>query len=220
VKLIAHRGWAQGSGENTLAAFARAAADPRLSGVEFDVRRDPNSEALVVMHDPPRSGAPALALDPATAFLSSTRLELFVELKQAGIVEDVIRQLIKGGIAERSVIFAFPPVAQSFPWTKARPVRLGVILLYPWTMQHFIRRHSPDLVLVGWDRRPWTRNAFRGWWSAFSLDRLQRRIGKPVVAGIVRHSSDLTWLSRCNVAGAIADMDAIADWSGPSTGPA
>ena len=53
MKLFAHRGWAQGAGENTLEAFARAAADPRLSGVEFDVRRGLTAETLLVTHDPP-----------------------------------------------------------------------------------------------------------------------------------------------------------------------
>src|SRR6266567_932247 len=37
MKLIAHRGWSAGGDENTLAAFARAACDDRISGVEFDL---------------------------------------------------------------------------------------------------------------------------------------------------------------------------------------
>jgi glycerophosphoryl diester phosphodiesterase len=54
MKLIAHRGWSAGRGENSLAAFARAARDGRVSGVEFDVCLAADSDTLVVSHDPPR----------------------------------------------------------------------------------------------------------------------------------------------------------------------
>jgi hypothetical protein len=211
VKLIAHRGWSQGAGENTLAAFARAAADPRVTGVEFDVCRDAASAALLVTHDSPRSAVSTLTLDAALAFLVQTDLDLFIETKQAGIAEAVIAALTATGLAERSVVFAFADVAQSFPWAGRRPVRLGAILLYPWTMHRFIAAHDPDVILLGWDERRWTRAAFRAWWSAFSLARLFRRYRKPVVAGIVRRPDDLDWLEAQHVHAAVADMDVIAD---------
>jgi glycerophosphoryl diester phosphodiesterase len=211
MKLIAHRGWSQGASENTLAAFARAAADPRVAGVEFDVRRDASSDVLLVTHDVPHGDASTLTLDAALAFLAKTDLELFIEAKQPGIAEALMAALIAAGMAERSVVFAFTDVAQSLPWTKRRRVRLGAILLYPWTMHRFIAAHDPDVILLGWDERRWTRAAFRTWWSAFSLARLSRRYGKPVVAGIVRRPDDLDWLETQHVYAAVADMDVIAE---------
>ena len=86
MKLIAHRGWSAGRGENSLAAFARAARDGRISGVEFDVCLAADSDTLVVSHDPPRHVENALTLDAALSLLSPTDLELFVEVKETGLV--------------------------------------------------------------------------------------------------------------------------------------
>lgn len=216
MKLIAHRGWSQGGGENTLAAFARAAAGRRLSGVEFDVRRGVSPGTLLVTHDPPLGDTPVLTLEAALAYLAGTELELFVEVKQAGIAGAVIERLVAAGVAERSVVFGFAGVARSFPWAGARPVRLGAILLYPWTMHRFIDAHRPDLILLGWDERAWTRTAFRAWWAVSSLERLTQRTGKPVVAGIVRRTDDLRWLAAQHVHAAVADMDFIGGTPGPA----
>lgn len=86
MKLIAHRGWSAGPGENSLAAFARAARDGRISGVEFDVCLAADSDTLVVSHDPPRHVENALTLDAALSLLSPTDFELFVEVKETGLV--------------------------------------------------------------------------------------------------------------------------------------
>lgn len=209
MKLIAHRGWSQGPGENTLAAFARAAADRRVSGVEFDVRRDASSGALLVTHDAPRAGAPVLTLHDALAFLARSDLELFIETKEPGIADAVIAQLTAAGLAGRSVVFGFADIARSFPWRPPHPVRLGAILLYPWTMHRFIGAHDPDVILLGWDERPWTRLAFRAWWSLFSLERLARRYGRPIVPGIVRREADLDWLGGRGIEMAVADIEFI-----------
>jgi len=208
MKLIAHRGWSQGAGENTLAAFERA-AESRMFGVEFDVRRDPQSGLLVVSHDPPNRDAPTLSFEAVLAFLAGTNLELFVEMKEAGIADAAIAQLAAAGVAERAVVFAFTDIARGFPWTAPRRARLGAILLYPWTMHGFMAAHRPDVILLGWDERPWTRLAFKAWWSLFSLDRLARRYGNPIVPGIVRRMDDLAWLSRRGIGMAVADMDFI-----------
>ena len=208
MKLIAHRGLSQGAGENTLAAFRRA-AESRVSGVELDVRRDPRSGLLVVSHDPPNGDSPALTFEAALAFLAGTNLELFVEVKEACIADAVIVQLAAAGVAERAVVFAFADIARGFPWTAPRRVRLGAILLYPWTMHRFMAAHRPDVILLGWDERLWTRFAFKTWWSLFSLERLARRYGKPVVPGIVRRTDDLAWLSRRGIGMTVADMDCI-----------
>jgi len=208
MQLIAHRGWSQGAGENTLAAFARA-AESRVFGVEFDIRRDRQSGLLVVSHDPPDPDAPILTFEAALTFLAGTNLELFVEMKEAGITDAAIAQLVAAGVAERAVVFAFANIARGFPWSAPRRVRLGAILLYPWTMHRFMAAHRPDVILLGWDERRWTHLAFKAWWSVCSLERLGRRYGRPVVLGIVRRQADLDWLAQRGVEMAVADMDFI-----------
>ena len=106
----------RGRGENSLAAFARAARDGRISGVEFDVCLAADSDTLVVSHDPPRHVENALTLDAALSLLSPTDLELFVEVKETGLVSRVIERLVASNVARRSVVFAFAAVARSFPW--------------------------------------------------------------------------------------------------------
>jgi hypothetical protein len=207
MKLIAHRGWSAGRGENSLAAFARAARDGRISGVEFDVCLAADSDTLVVSHDPPRHVENALTLDAALSLLSPTDLELFVEVKETGLVSRVIERLVASNVAHRSVVFAFAAVARSFPWEGARPVRLGIIVMYPWNLNRAVRRYAPDVLLLGWDARAWTRVAFRAWWSIFSLEQLARRHHVPVVVGIVQRMDDLHWLSRQRLYGAVADIN-------------
>jgi hypothetical protein len=213
VKLIAHRGWSEGSEENTLAAFAKAAADPRVAGVEFDVLAAPGG-ALMVAHDVPhRSEAPTL--DATLRYLAGTDLDLLVEVKTAGIAPAVIEALARAGLADRSIVFAFADVARSFPWNEARPVRLGAILVYPWSMGRFVDRYRPDVILLGWDARPWTRFAFRAWWSVFSLKQVARRHATPIVAGIARQQADFDWLAAKGVNAATADMDHVGGAHAP-----
>ena len=219
MKLIAHRGWCAGAEENTLAALARAVADPRLSGVEFDVcrARVPVSaapheardvSAAWVSHDAPR-GENCLTLDAALSFLEQTDLALFVEIKESDLAPAVIQGLVSRHMAERAVVFGFASVAKPFPWRGPRPVRLGVIVRTPWNLDRVLRACAPDVLLLGWDERAWTRRAFRAWWSVFSLARLTRRCRVPVVIGVVRRRADLDWLSRQEVYAAVADMDCL-----------
>jgi glycerophosphoryl diester phosphodiesterase len=207
VKLFAHRGWCAGANENTLAAFARAAGEAGISGIEFDVRSAPDG-TLLVCHDPPRAGESTLTLDAALEFLSGTHLELFVELKASGIAARVIDKLVAAKLAERSVVFAFAPVARAFPWKGARPVRLGIIVIYPWNVARAVRAYAPDVLFLGWDHRAWTRRTFRAWWSVASLARLGARHKVPVVVGIVQRAVDLDWLRRQEVHAAVTDFDA------------
>ncbi|HXW27634.1 MAG TPA: glycerophosphodiester phosphodiesterase [Xanthobacteraceae bacterium] len=206
MKLIAHRGWAAGAEENTLAAFARAASDARLSGVEFDVNVT-DVGTLVVSHDRPRPGQDVLTLDAALAFLSRTNLELFVEIKQPGLAAGVIGKLVAANLAGRSVVFAFAGVARTFPWQGARPVRLGIIVLFPWQIDRAMRAYAPDVLFLGWDYRAWTGTAFRAWWSVCSLEQRTRRCGVPIVVGIVHRMRDLAWLTRQRIYGGVADID-------------
>src|SRR6202011_3314538 len=169
VKLFAHRGWCAGADENSLAAFARAAGEAGISGIELDVRRAPNGNTLLVCHDSPRAGENTLTLDAALEFLSGTKLELFVELKERDIAAMVIDKLVATKMAERSVVFAFAPVARAFDWKEARPVRLGIIEVFPWNLARAMRAYAPDVLFLGWDDRAWTRAAFCAWLSGFSL---------------------------------------------------
>jgi glycerophosphoryl diester phosphodiesterase len=207
VKLFAHRGWRAGAEENTLAAFARAAGQAGISGIELDVRRGSDG-TLLVCHDPPRPGEATLTLDAALEFLSATNLELFVELKERDIAALLIDRLVAAKVAERSVVFAFAPVARGFPWDEARRVRLGIIEVFPWKLNRAMRTYAPDLLFLGWDDRAWTRVAFRAWWSVASLARLAERHGAPVVVGIVQRAADLDWLRRQGVHAAVTDFDA------------
>jgi glycerophosphoryl diester phosphodiesterase len=208
VKLFAHRGWCAGADENTLAAFARAADQAGISGIELDLRRAHDGSTLLVCHDPPRVGEDTLTLDAALEFLSGTDLELFVELKEGDIAAIVIDRLVAAKMAERSVVFAFPPVARAFPWKEARPVRLGIIEVFPWNLNRAMRAYAPDVLFLGWDERAWTRAAFRAWWSLASLARLGQRHDLPVVVGIVQRAADLEWLRRQGVHAAVTDFDA------------
>jgi hypothetical protein len=210
MKLIAHRGWCEGLEENSLAAFARAAADPRVAGVELDVRRAADGGALVVSHDPLVAEQPALTLEAALALLAPTRLELLVEIKEPGIAEDVADALAACGGADRALVFAFARIARSFPWKRPRRVRLGIIVEYPWQIAATVAEHAPDVLLTGWDARAWTRAAFRAWWSLLSLAALQRRHGIPAVVGVVQRQADLDWLARQHVHAAVADMDRLS----------
>jgi glycerophosphoryl diester phosphodiesterase len=208
MKLFAHRGWRAGADENTLAAFARAAAQNGISGIELDVRRAPDGQTLVVCHDPPRTGECTLTFEEALAFLAGTRLELYIELKEPGIAGTVVDKLVAAKLADRAVVFAFAPVARSFAWDAARPLRLGIIVLYPWSLDRAVRAYRPDVLFLGWDDRTWTRVAFQAWWSVFSLARLTRRHQVPVVIGIVQRAIDLDWLARRGVHSAVTDLDA------------
>jgi hypothetical protein len=207
MKLIAHRGWAAGPQENTLAAFARAAEHPGIAGVELDVNRAPQSESLVVSHDPPQPGEATLALDHVLTFLAGSDLELLVEIKQPGLASIAIAALVAHDLADRALVFGFERAARSFPWQRPRPVRLGVIASYPWAIGRMVRAYAPDVLLTGWDDRAWTRIAFRAWWSGFSLERLAQRHALPLVVGVAKRQDDLDWLARQNLYAAVADLD-------------
>ena len=124
MKLFAHRGWCAGADENTLAAFARAAGQAGISGIELDVRRAPDGNTLLVCHDPPRPGETTLTLDAALEFLSGTNLELFIELKEHDIAPMVIDKLVATKMAECSVVFAFAPVARAMSGTLRCPISI------------------------------------------------------------------------------------------------
>jgi hypothetical protein len=208
--LIAHRGWSAGGDENSLAAFARAARDEAVTGVEFDVSRAADSGAVVVAHDPPLYTENALTLDAALSFLARTDLELFVELKEQGLASSVIEKLVSNKLADRSVVF--------------RVCRRGAILfrgkvrgLCAWASLSCVpgictalcaSMHRMFSCSAG------TRTVGRGLRFApgglfFSLERLARRHQVPVVVGVAQRMKDIDWLAPQHLYGAVADINLI-----------
>lgn len=199
MRLIAHRGFAQGEDENSLAALTRAAADPRIQGVELDIRWSRDRREVVLRHDPYPSGAgePApLPLDQALRFAAAQDWELLLECKEfdEALYARVCACVAAHGLAPRVVLFAFDDIAARFPWAAARPFRFGVIEKYPWAIASTIRRVKPDAVLMGWTE-PWERAAVQAWWSIFSLARVARRFpGTEFMMGVAQNEGDIAWL--------------------------
>src|SRR5258707_2703596 len=152
--LIAHRGFAEGEHENTLAAFTRAAADPRIGGVEVDIRWSRDRSDIVLRHDPFTDGndPEPLSLDDALDFAAAQSWHVLIECKEYddGLFARVRALVEKHGVADRVVLFGFKDVAEKFAWGASRPFRLGVIEEYPWRIADTVRRLSPDVVLMGW----------------------------------------------------------------------
>ncbi len=198
--LIAHRGFAEGEHENTLAAFARAAADPRIDGVEVDIRWSRDRSDVVLRHDPftGADDAAPLSLDEALDFAKARRWQVLVECKE---YDDAlfarVRALVdKHAIGDRVVLFGFRDVAEKFAWGEARPFRLGVIEEYPWRIAETVRRFAPDVVLMGW-AGGWSRRAVKIYWSMRSLKRLAERHSRTqFVMGVAQSETDITWLRR------------------------
>jgi len=100
VQIIAHRGTPRQHPENTLAGFAQALADG-ADAIELDVRRTADG-VVVVHHDPASPGSLPIDTLPAAALLPSIpplatvlaqvdgRATVYVEVKQAGIEDDVV----------------------------------------------------------------------------------------------------------------------------------
>lgn len=212
--LIAHRGFAEGEHENTLAAFTRAAADPRIGGVEVDIRWSRDRSDVVLRHDPFAGGSEPtpLSLDEALDFIKARRWQVLVECKE---YDDAlfarVRSLVdKHAIADRVVLFGFKHVAEKFAWGKARPFRLGVIEEYPWRIAETVQKFAPDVLLMGWNRG-WSRHVVKSYWSVRSLKRLtERHPGTSLVMGVAQSEADIAWLRRRN-----ALFAATVDFTGP-----
>jgi glycerophosphoryl diester phosphodiesterase len=166
----AHRGAMCHAPENTLAAFEKA-IEIGTYRIEFDVRRCRDGH-LVVMHDATvdrtTDGTGRVAdltleelkrlrvggTDETVPTLSETllcvreRSRLLVEIKDAGIAEDVVKEIVDGGMADDCTIASFledelqrvtvctPRIATAYFLTEPKPfdpeaviARLGVSLL-------------------------------------------------------------------------------------------
>lgn len=212
--LIAHRGFAEGEDENTLAAFTLAAADPRIGGVEVDIRWSRDRGDVVLRHDPftGDGGPTALSLDDALDFAKTRRWQVFLECKEydESLFARVRALADKHAIADRVVLFGFGTVAETFAWGRPRPFRLGVIEEYPWRIAETVQRFAPDVLLTGW-AGGWSRSAAKTYWSVRSLKRLAARHPEiSLVMGVARNEADIAWLKRQN-----ALYAATADFTAP-----
>ena len=105
--VIAHRGASWDAPENTLECF-QLAIEQGADYVEFDVRRAPGGE-LVVVHDPvraePSAGVPTLN---ATLEALRGRVGLAVEIKEAAAAEETLAALARHQVrAEEVLLLSF-----------------------------------------------------------------------------------------------------------------
>ncbi len=170
---IAHRGWSKGvPEENTRNAFRRA-EEAGMHGVEFDVRWSDQRAEPVVCHYAWQE-KDAESLDEALAFLSTTSFSvLLLELKEYHpfLWSEMKRLLVYYGLMDRTVVFAFPRVAKKFPWETRDRMRLGIISIFPWRINHYAKL-KPSIILFGYDERTWTQLLFRAIWWDSSLRKL------------------------------------------------
>lgn len=209
MKLYAHRGWAIGQDENSLKVFERAAGSHHLDGVEFDIRRDRDGR-LAVIHDPIKPTDQPPLLDEVLDILAPTDLGLFAEIKEAEIASDVIATFTDRGLADRTVVFGFPKSAAGLPWQERRAIRLGLIAHLPWQADALAGQFRPDILMAGWDKRSWTRRAFKIWWSLRSFRKLGAKHDAQIVGGIVQRHQDHRWLKAKGFDIATVDLDSAA----------
>jgi glycerophosphoryl diester phosphodiesterase len=134
--VAAHRGVATGAAENTIAAFTNA-IDVGADMIEFDVRRTRDGE-LIAFHDATVAGVPVSGLTrdeieaaagvrpPLLAEVlraCAGRIQLDVELKEDGYVQDVMAALRAGFDPAQMIVTSFLPsvIAQAkdaFPEVK------------------------------------------------------------------------------------------------------
>lgn len=196
MKIFAHRGWAEGKIENTLEAFKNAKGEG-LDGVEFDVRYGADGKTVILSHDQTADDA-VVTLDTALAYLATTNLELLIEFKE--YTDDfyilVVQHLRKHGLAGRATLFAFPQIAEKFPWSTRQDIKLGIITPYPTDIKKYISLYSPDMALMGWGTKK-ERLQFKIAWTLLSLSKIFKKYPSvKFVIGVAYTEGDKKWLSR------------------------
>lgn len=207
MKTFAHRGWSEGVEENTISAFQKA-LDKSIDGVEFDVRYGADGKTVVLSHDPATNSA-VVTLEEALEYLSSTNLELLIELKEYtdDLYVSVVQYLRKHKLVERATLFAFPHVAEKFPWRFRYDIKLGIITPYPRDIKKYILRFEPDMALMGWGTKK-ERLQFKTVWTFLSLKKTFAKYPTiKFVIGVAYAESDKTWLGKqSGLYGHTADM--------------
>ncbi len=207
MKLFTHRGWSAGEIENSFSAF-RKSVEAGVDGVEFDVRYDADDETVVCAHDKVTDNN-ATTLDDVLKYLSSTKLELLIEIKEASgdFYIQVVEVLQKHNVVGRTTIFAFHEEAKNLPWGSRGDIKLGIIAEYPHDIKKYIEMYNPDMVLLGWGNKK-QRLQFRIAWTFLSLKKtFSRYPAIKFVIGVAYGSGDKKWLSKQEgLYGITADM--------------
>lgn len=126
--VIAHRGSGIGYPENSLEAYQNVGRT-QTDGVEMDVRRTSDG-VLVLCHDATVTrtsnsngfvsrktyeqllridfhGTKIATLEETLAYLSTTKLQIFVEFKESGVAEDCVELARRYGVEDQVVFFSF-----------------------------------------------------------------------------------------------------------------
>lgn len=194
-KIIAHRGWAEGNGENTIDAFQKAVSGG-MNGVEFDIRLQADDDEIIVSHDF-TADAGVLTFKEALEYLKDKNLELFIEFKEYSdkLFDEITNLLESHGLKERSVLFGFWKVSSQFPFNNRRGFKLGIIS-YPWSIGKNILKFDPDFVMMGYTSFL-TKIAFRLYWQIFSLSSVFKKYSsKRFVIGVIQSEEEREWVSR------------------------
>ncbi len=205
MEIIAHRAWSEGRGENTITALHRS-VDKGVRAVEIDVRM--KSGDVILSHDE-TDKAEVLFKDFAQE-AKGANVKLFIELKEKNkelfkAVASVIESL---NMQDESFVFAFEDVARYFPWNDFEDIKKGVIVEYPWNIQKAVKKYNPYFIAMGWDNNmPWTRYAFRVYWSLFRIDALKQKFGVKVMVGVCRNEKQIKWLKNQCVDYITADLE-------------
>jgi len=194
-KIIAHRGWAKGNGENTISAFKKAVSG-EMHGVEFDIRRQAGGDEIIVSHDF-TADTEVLTFKEALEYLKDKNMELFIEFKEYSdkLFDEIIDILELHDLKDRSVLFGFWKVASQFPFNDRRGFKLGIIS-YPWNIGKDILRFDPDFIMMGYTSFL-TKISFRLYWKIFSLSSVFRKYSdKKFVVGVIRSEEEREWILR------------------------
>jgi hypothetical protein len=153
-------------------------------------------------------------------------LDLFVEQKNSILVllelktDDKIvfgklrDSIITRGLQASTTIYAFPKIAQSFPWSKPRKVPLGIIEPYPWRIPATTTVYQPDHLMIGWVGKNYTqwssleRWAFKKLWKILHLSARLAGYTNLILATAESHQ-DFEWAKQQGVFNNVLTEDSV-----------
>lgn len=198
IKIIAHRGWSAGKGENTLESFKRSAAKTGVDGIEIDIRWCKKRNDIIISHNLDIE-CNAMELEEGLKFLSEEKLELFIEMKEfdENLFNKLIKLLNKYNLKQRTMIFGFRDVAIKFHWDDRKGIKFGIISEYPWEIKGDMSFFKPDSVLIGWNEYWYTKFIFKLIWTIFSLPNICKKYNNvDFIVGVATSKKDYDWLCK------------------------
>ena len=185
-RIVAHRGASAEAPENTLTAFARA-IELGADMIELDVRRAPGGE-LRISHDPIRGSGAGLPTLEETLIATKGRIQLDVELKEAGSERAALDLLLHHfALADFCVTSFLPEVLRETRAIHAG-VRTGIIFAF-WNPAVRAACAGPDAAfLVAHDRLVSKAQSIGKpllVWTVDDLVRIRQLFDMPLVEGIV-----------------------------------